>query len=117
MASGRSARPSAPHSRPVGTTSSPSTSGARRIVLTICLSIWGDADQLRAAAAALLAGPGRCDVFVHAAADLTQATLAGIDWTIWRRVQAVNVEAPLLLVQAPTPRPRRGRRHLRGPLD
>jgi NAD(P)-dependent dehydrogenase (short-subunit alcohol dehydrogenase family) len=62
-----------------------------------------DADQVRAAAGEVLAGPSRCDVLVHAAADLTQATLAEIDLTTWRRVQAVNVEAPLLLVQALAP--------------
>jgi NAD(P)-dependent dehydrogenase (short-subunit alcohol dehydrogenase family) len=62
-----------------------------------------DADQVRAAAAEVLADHGRCDVLVHAAADLTQATLADVDLATWRRVQAVNVEAALLLVQALTP--------------
>jgi NAD(P)-dependent dehydrogenase (short-subunit alcohol dehydrogenase family) len=62
-----------------------------------------DADHVRAAADEVLAGRGRCDVLVHAAADLTQATLGEIDLATWRRVQAVNVEAPLLLVQALAP--------------
>ena len=64
---------------------------------------FADADQVRAAAKQILAGPGRCDVLVHAAADLTQAALDEIDLTTWRRVQSVNVEAPLLLVQALAP--------------
>jgi NAD(P)-dependent dehydrogenase (short-subunit alcohol dehydrogenase family) len=62
-----------------------------------------DAEQVRAAADEILTDPGRCDVLVHAAADLSQATLAEIDLTTWRRVQAVNVEAPLLLVQTLAP--------------
>jgi NAD(P)-dependent dehydrogenase (short-subunit alcohol dehydrogenase family) len=62
-----------------------------------------DADQVHAAAKEILTGPGRCDVLVHAAADLSQATLAEVDLTIWRRVQAVNVEAALLLVQRLAP--------------
>ncbi len=63
-----------------------------------------DAEQIRAAAQGIMARAGRCDVLVHAAADLSQATLAEIDLTTWRRVQAVNVEAALLLVQALAPK-------------
>jgi 3-oxoacyl-[acyl-carrier protein] reductase len=62
-----------------------------------------DADQVRGAADEIRAGPARCDVLVHAAADLSQATLTEVDLTTWRRVQAVNVEAALLLVQSLAP--------------
>jgi NAD(P)-dependent dehydrogenase (short-subunit alcohol dehydrogenase family) len=55
------------------------------------------------AAGEVLRRHGRCDVLVHAAADLTQATLAEIELTAWRRVQAVNVEAAVLLVQSLAP--------------
>jgi NAD(P)-dependent dehydrogenase (short-subunit alcohol dehydrogenase family) len=61
------------------------------------------ADDVRAAAARVLATAGRCDVFVHAAAAFERADLAAIDLTTWRRVQAVNVEAALLLAQAFAP--------------
>jgi 3-oxoacyl-[acyl-carrier protein] reductase len=40
---------------------------------------------------------------VHAAAAFDQAGLADLDLTTWRRVQAVNVEAALLLAQAFVP--------------
>jgi NAD(P)-dependent dehydrogenase (short-subunit alcohol dehydrogenase family) len=59
----------------------------------------GDAACVRAAAASI----GRADVLVHAAAAFDQATLAEIDLEAWRRVQAVNVEAALLLAQAFAP--------------
>ncbi|WP_375479014.1 SDR family NAD(P)-dependent oxidoreductase [uncultured Jatrophihabitans sp.] len=62
-----------------------------------------DADAVRSAARRLLADRGRCDVLVHAAADLSQAALGDVDLRLWRRVQAVNVEAPLLLAQALAP--------------
>lgn len=62
-----------------------------------------EAGAVRAAAADVLRRYGRCDVLVHAAADLTQATLAELDLPSWRRVQAVNVEAALLLVQSLSP--------------
>ena len=61
------------------------------------------ADEVRAAAASILAAAGRCDVFVHAAAAFDRADLASIDLTTWRRVQAVNVESALLLAQAFAP--------------
>jgi NAD(P)-dependent dehydrogenase (short-subunit alcohol dehydrogenase family) len=61
------------------------------------------ADQVRAAAAAVLRAHGRCDVLVHAAAVFDRADLAAVDLAAWRRVQAVNVEAALLLAQAFAP--------------
>jgi NAD(P)-dependent dehydrogenase (short-subunit alcohol dehydrogenase family) len=60
-------------------------------------------EQVRAAAAAVLAAHGRCDVLVHAAAAFDRACLADLDLTTWRRVQAVNVESALLLAQAFVP--------------
>jgi NAD(P)-dependent dehydrogenase (short-subunit alcohol dehydrogenase family) len=62
-----------------------------------------DADAVREAGAQILERYGRCDVFVHAAADLTQMELANFDLAKWRHVQAVNVEAAVLLVQALAP--------------
>jgi len=59
--------------------------------------------QVRAAAADVLREHGRCDVLVHAAAAFDKADLAGVDLAGWRRVQAVNVEAALLLAQAFVP--------------
>jgi NAD(P)-dependent dehydrogenase (short-subunit alcohol dehydrogenase family) len=59
--------------------------------------------QVRAAAAGVLRTYGRCDVLVHAAAAFDRADLATIDLAVWRRVQAVNVEAALLLAQAFVP--------------
>jgi 3-oxoacyl-[acyl-carrier protein] reductase len=61
------------------------------------------ADQVREAAAEVLRGHGRCDVLVHAAAAFDRADLATLDLDTWRRVQAVNVEAALLLAQALVP--------------
>jgi NAD(P)-dependent dehydrogenase (short-subunit alcohol dehydrogenase family) len=61
------------------------------------------AAQVRAAAEAVLARHGRCDMLVHAAAAFDKARLADLDLTAWRRVQAVNVEAALLLAQAFVP--------------
>jgi 3-oxoacyl-[acyl-carrier protein] reductase len=61
------------------------------------------ADQVRAAAADVLARHGRCDVLVHAAAAFDKADLAAMDLATWRHVQAVNVEAALLLCQAFVP--------------
>lgn len=63
----------------------------------------GQADQVRAAAAGVVREHGGCDVLVHAAAALDQAELADVTLDEWRRVQAVNVEAALLLAQAFTP--------------
>jgi NAD(P)-dependent dehydrogenase (short-subunit alcohol dehydrogenase family) len=61
------------------------------------------ADQVHAAAAAVLRAHRRCDVLVHAAAAFGKADLAALDLAAWRRVQAVNVEAALLLAQAFAP--------------
>jgi NAD(P)-dependent dehydrogenase (short-subunit alcohol dehydrogenase family) len=60
-------------------------------------------DQVRAAAAEVLGQHGRCDILVHAAAAFDKADLATVDLDGWRRVQAVNVEAALLLAQAFVP--------------
>jgi len=62
-----------------------------------------DEHQVRAAAADVLRRHGRCDVLVHAAAAFDKADLAAVDLVVWRRVQAVNVEAALLLCQALVP--------------
>ena len=58
-----------------------------------------DAADVRRAAAEI----GQADVLVHAAAALDQAALHDVDLDTWRRVQAVNVEAALLLAQAFSP--------------
>jgi NAD(P)-dependent dehydrogenase (short-subunit alcohol dehydrogenase family) len=65
-------------------------------------------EQVRAAAADVLRQRGRCDIFVHAAACFDRADLATVELGSaesggWRRVQAVNVEAALLLAQAFVP--------------
>jgi NAD(P)-dependent dehydrogenase (short-subunit alcohol dehydrogenase family) len=60
-------------------------------------------DQVRAAAADVLHRHERCDVLVHAAAAFDKADLAAVDLVAWRHVQAVNVEAALLLAQAFVP--------------
>jgi NAD(P)-dependent dehydrogenase (short-subunit alcohol dehydrogenase family) len=59
--------------------------------------------QVRAAADGVLYSHGRCDVLVHAAAAFDRADLASMELPVWRRVQAVNVEAALLLAQAFVP--------------
>ena len=61
------------------------------------------AGQVAVAAAEVLRAHGRCDVLVHAAAAFDRADLAAVDLASWRRVQAVNVEAALLLAQAFAP--------------
>jgi NAD(P)-dependent dehydrogenase (short-subunit alcohol dehydrogenase family) len=58
-----------------------------------------DAEDVRRAAAEV----GACDVLVHAAAAFDQMRLASLDLDAWRRVQAVNVEAGLLLARAFVP--------------
>jgi NAD(P)-dependent dehydrogenase (short-subunit alcohol dehydrogenase family) len=63
----------------------------------------GDASQVLAAAATVLALYGRCDVLVHAAAAFDRADLTHLELASWRRVQAVNVESALLLAQAVAP--------------
>jgi len=60
-------------------------------------------EEVRAAAAEVLRQQGRCDVLVHAAACFDRADLATVELAGWRRVQAVNVEAALLLTQAFVP--------------
>jgi 3-oxoacyl-[acyl-carrier protein] reductase len=57
-------------------------------------------ESTQAAAAAVLAQHGRCDVFVHCAAVFDAAPLSDLDAATWRHVQAVNVESPLWLCQA-----------------
>jgi NAD(P)-dependent dehydrogenase (short-subunit alcohol dehydrogenase family) len=57
----------------------------------------------RAAAATVLERHGHCDVLVHCAAAFDRATIAEVDAATWRRVQAVNVESALWLVQAFAP--------------
>jgi NAD(P)-dependent dehydrogenase (short-subunit alcohol dehydrogenase family) len=59
--------------------------------------------QVTAAAAALLARHGRCDVLVHAAAAFDRASLLDLEPRAWRRVQSVNVESALWLAQAVVP--------------
>jgi NAD(P)-dependent dehydrogenase (short-subunit alcohol dehydrogenase family) len=59
----------------------------------------GDADQVVAVADRI----GGCDVFGHAAAAFDRFDLAGFDLATWRAVQAVNVEAALLLAHAFAP--------------
>jgi NAD(P)-dependent dehydrogenase (short-subunit alcohol dehydrogenase family) len=58
-----------------------------------------DDRSVRAAAA----GIARADVLVHAAAAFDRATLAEVELETWRRVQAINVEAAVLLAQAFAP--------------
>lgn len=55
------------------------------------------------AAAEVLDRYGRCDVLVHCAAHFESMALGDLDLARWRRVQAVNVEAPLLLSKAFSP--------------
>ena len=57
----------------------------------------------RAAAATVLERHGRCDVLVHCAAVFDRAAIGDLDAATWRRVQAVNVESALWLVQAFAP--------------
>jgi NAD(P)-dependent dehydrogenase (short-subunit alcohol dehydrogenase family) len=59
----------------------------------------GDAADLRRVAGEI----GHADVLVHAAAAFDQAALHDVDLATWRRVQAVNVEAAVLLAQAFAP--------------
>ena len=59
--------------------------------------------EVRRVAGAILQRHGRCDVLVHAAAALAQATLAELDRATWRCVQAVGVESALWLCQELTP--------------
>ncbi len=63
----------------------------------------GDPDAVRTAAHVLRERGPACDVLVHAAACFDRATLAELTLESWRRVQAVNVESALLLIQAFAP--------------
>lgn len=63
----------------------------------------GDADAVRDFAAAVLDRFGCCDVLVNNAAYQHPQPFASIGLVEWRRFQAVNVEAPLLLAQAFAP--------------
>ncbi|WP_213008847.1 SDR family NAD(P)-dependent oxidoreductase [Paractinoplanes toevensis] len=63
----------------------------------------GSEQQVRTAAAEILAEYGRVDVLVHAAAATDLVELDSLDLSVWRRVQAVNVESALLLSQAFVP--------------
>lgn len=56
-----------------------------------------------AAVARLAAEAGPVDILVNNAADLHRAELAAMTVEDWRRVQAVNVTAPMLLAQALAP--------------
>ncbi|OXR41860.1 (S)-1-Phenylethanol dehydrogenase [Nocardia cerradoensis] len=62
-----------------------------------------DERSVRDAAARVLDAYGRCDVLVHCAGAFETADLRGLDTTIWRHVQAVNVESALWLAQVFTP--------------
>lgn len=77
---------------------------------TVVLDLTGDVvcdlgseSSTRQAATAVLDRYGRCDVLVHCATVFDAMPLAGLDSARWRRVQTVNVEAPLWLAQALTP--------------
>jgi NAD(P)-dependent dehydrogenase (short-subunit alcohol dehydrogenase family) len=60
-------------------------------------------ESTRQAAAQVMAKYGRCDVLVHSAATFDLADLIHLDSTLWRHVQAVNVESVLWLAQAFVP--------------
>ena len=57
----------------------------------------------RAAAEAVLAREGRCDVLVHCAGAFDQAALSDVNLATWRHVQSVNVESVLWMSQVFTP--------------
>lgn len=61
-------------------------------------------ESTRAAAEEVLSQYQRCDVLVHCATVFDPMPLADFDVARWRKVQAVNVESPLLLARALTPR-------------
>ncbi|MFI1092408.1 SDR family NAD(P)-dependent oxidoreductase [Streptomyces sp. NPDC020917] len=63
----------------------------------------GDPDDVHRAAGSVLDRYNRCDVLVHAAAMTGFGPFEGYELHLWRQVQAVNVESPLLLAQAFTP--------------
>jgi NAD(P)-dependent dehydrogenase (short-subunit alcohol dehydrogenase family) len=59
--------------------------------------------QIAAVADTVLRRFGRCDILVNNAAIFPAADLGGMTIELWRRVQAVNVEAALLFAQAFAP--------------
>jgi NAD(P)-dependent dehydrogenase (short-subunit alcohol dehydrogenase family) len=59
--------------------------------------------QIAAVADTVLRRFGRCDILVNNAAIFPAADLSGMTIELWRRVQAVNVEAALLFAQAFAP--------------
>jgi pyridoxal 4-dehydrogenase len=59
----------------------------------------GDVGDVRRVARRVIIERGRCDVLVHAAVAFERATLDGLDAALLRQVMAVNVEAPLWLMQ------------------
>lgn len=60
-------------------------------------------EQIDAVAETVIERFGRCDILVNNAGIFPSADLAGVTIEMWRRVQAVNVEAVLLLAQAFAP--------------
>jgi NAD(P)-dependent dehydrogenase (short-subunit alcohol dehydrogenase family) len=62
-----------------------------------------DVVQVRNAADVVLRDHGRCDLLIHAAGAFDRMTLETFDLGTFRAVQAVNVEALLLLAQAFAP--------------
>lgn len=61
------------------------------------------AEQVRRAAAEVLDRYGHVDVLVHLAGYIDPMPIAELDLERWHKLQAVNVEAGLLLVQAFSP--------------
>jgi NAD(P)-dependent dehydrogenase (short-subunit alcohol dehydrogenase family) len=71
-------------------------------VATVSVDL-ADASAVTEVAAHVLRVHNRCDVLVHCAADLARGDLDQLDLTVWRRVQAVNVETLVLLTRAFAP--------------
>jgi len=67
-----------------------------------CVDLATEAD-VRRVAHRVLDERGRCDVLVHAAVAFERSTLDDLTAPLLRTVMAVNVEAPLWLMQAFTP--------------
>ncbi|MGQ4513934.1 SDR family oxidoreductase [Streptomyces sp. DW26H14] len=63
----------------------------------------GRPEQIRAAADTVIERFGRCDILVNNAAIFPRTELDGMTVELWRKVQAVNVEAVLLFAQALSP--------------
>ena len=62
-----------------------------------------DAEQTVALAQRVLSDHGRCDVLVNNAAQLGLYEFADLNLEIWRRFEAVNIEAPFLLCSSLIP--------------